>query len=259
VNNVFFESTILGIVQGLTEFLPISSSAHLVIIPYLLKIPPPSIFFDTCLHLGTLFAIIAFWFSRIKRITGSIFTFKMDEDLKLGFLIIIGTIPTAIIAALFKNRLEELFKSPKSIAFLLIITGVLLFLTRFSKEKKEKIGILDALIIGVFQGIAISPGISRSGSCISSALFLGIKREPAFDFAFLLGIPAILSAFILKLKDALEKKEAFFVLPFSIGTIVAFIIGLISLFFLSKIMKKGEIHYFSYYCWLFGILMICIL
>ncbi|MEW6006816.1 MAG: undecaprenyl-diphosphate phosphatase [bacterium] len=254
-----FNSIILGIVQGLTEFFPISSSAHSVIIPYLLKINPPSIFFDVCLHLGTLFAIIIFYFSRIKNITQSIFKLKRDEDAKLGFLIVIGTIPTGVIGALFKDTLEKLFESPIRVAFLLLITGVLLFLTRFFKERKEKMSVLDALIIGLFQGLAIAPGISRSGSCISSGLFLGLKRELAFDFAFLLSIPAILAAFILKLKDSLENKEAIFVLPYLSGTIIAFIIGLISLFFLSKIVRKGKIHYFAYYCWLLGILILCFL
>ncbi len=253
-----FDSIILGVVQGITEFFPISSSAHLVIVPHLLKMPPPSIFFDICLHLGTLFAIIVFWFSKIKNITISLCKLKRDEDAKFGFLIIVGTIPTVIIGILFKDTIEKLFESPIRVAFLLLITGVLLFLTRFSKERKEKISVLDASIIGTFQGIAIAPGISRSGSCISSGLFLGLKRELAFDFAFLLSIPAILAAFILKLKDALETKEAIFVFPYLAGTITSFIVGLISLFFLSNIVRKGKICYFAYYCWLFGILMICL-
>ncbi|MEW6679979.1 MAG: undecaprenyl-diphosphate phosphatase, partial [bacterium] len=201
------DSIILGIVQGLTEFFPISSSAHLVIIPSLLKIPFPSIFFDVCLHLGTLFAVIIFWFSKIKNITISLFKLKRDDDARLGLLIIVAMIPSGVIGALFKDPLEKLFESPIRVAFLLLVTGVLLFLTRFFKEKKEKINLFDALIIGLFQGLAIAPGISRSGSCISSGLFLGLKRELAFDFAFLLSIPAILAAFILKLKDSLEKKE----------------------------------------------------
>ncbi|MEW6102524.1 MAG: undecaprenyl-diphosphatase UppP [bacterium] len=255
----FFDSIILGILQGLTEFFPISSSAHLVIVPHLLKIGNPSIFFDVCLHLGTLFAVIVFWFSKIRNITISLFKLKRDDDARLGLLIIVAMIPTGVIGILFKDILEKLFESPIRVAFLLLITGILLFLTRFSKERKENMTILDALIIGLFQGLAIAPGISRSGSCISSGLFIGLKREKAFDFAFLLSIPAVLAAFILKLKDSLENKEAIFILPYLSGTIIAFTVGLLSLFFLSRIVRRGKIHYFAYYCWATSIFTICLL
>lgn len=254
-----FDAIILGIIQGLTEFFPISSSALLVIVPVLLKIPPPSIFFDVCLHLGTLFAVIVFWFKRISKITISLFTLKKNNDARIGIFIIIATIPTAIIAILFKEPLERLFESPLRVSLLLFITGILLFATRFFKEKKEDLNVLEALIIGLFQGIAIAPGISRSGSCISAGLFLGLKRECAFDFAFLLSIPAILGAFVLKLKDTLENKEAIFILPFAAGTIVATIVGFISLFFLSNIVRKGKIYYFAYCCWFLSILMVWLL
>ncbi|HAW49590.1 TPA: undecaprenyl-diphosphatase UppP [bacterium] len=252
----FFDAIILGIVQGLTEFLPISSSAHLVITPALLNIPFPSIFFDVVIHLGTLFAVIVFWFRRIKNITISIFRFEKNDDARLGFLIIIGTIPTVIIGFLFKDILDRLFESPIEVACFLLITGVLLFLTRFTKERKERMNILDAIIIGIFQGFAVVPGISRSGACISAGLFLGLKRKFAFDFAFLLSIPAIFAAFTLELKEVLEGKEPVFLFPYIAGFIVSFIVGLICLSLLARIVRKGKIHYFAYYCFLFGLFMI---
>lgn len=261
-----FDGIILGIVQGLTEFFPISSSAHLVIVPWILDIKAPSIFFYVLLHLGTILAMFVFWFKRIRAIfiktmlhlaKGKI---KMpeDADTRIGILIIIGSIPTGILGFLGKELFESVFELIKAIIICLFINSIILFLTRFTREKREDIGIKDALIIGLFQGIAILPGISRSGACISGALFLGLKRGLAFEFAFLLSIPAVLFAFILKLKDALGVGEAIFSLPYILAFIFSFIIGLFSLAFLSSIVRREKVYLFSYYCVFLGIIILCL-
>lgn len=262
-----FDSIILGIIQGLTEFFPISSSAHLVIVPNLLNIKTQTLFFDVFLHLGTLIAIFLFWFKRIKAIFIKTILFLLkgkirlpeEPDERIGILILIGSIPTGILGLLCKDLFETVFELVWVITICLFINSAILFLTRFTREKKEinNIRIRDALIIGLFQGIAILPGISRSGACISGALFMGLKRELAFEFAFLLSIPAILFAFILKLKDALDASEAIFSFPYILAFFLSFIVGFLALAFLSSIVRNGKIHLFSYYCFLLGIIMLC--
>ncbi|MBU1262504.1 undecaprenyl-diphosphate phosphatase [bacterium] len=258
---------ILGIIQGLTEFLPISSSGHLVLTKKLLGIEP-DIAFDVFLHFGTLIALFCFYIKRITAIfSGFIKSFgkreliKQDINARFAYLILVGTVPTFIIALFFKDTFESLFSEPRIVVSFLFITGLLLFATKiWSRETKGilEMGFLDAIIIGTFQGIAIAPGISRSGSCLSSGLFLGLKRETAFDFAFLLSFPAIIGAFLSKTKDMLEVGGGI-PLGYLMGAGVAFVFGLLSLFLLAKIVKGGKVHYFAYYCWAVGLLGLCLI
>lgn len=264
-----FDGIILGILQGLTEFFPISSSGHLVIVPWMLNMSSPSIFFDVFVHLGTILAIFVFWFKRIKAIFIKTIMFLAkgkikipeDPDSKIGMFIIIGSISTGILGFLGKDFFETVFGLIKVITICLFINSIMLFLTRFTHEKREikDMGIKDALIIGLFQGIAILPGVSRSGACISGALFMGLKRDLAFEFAFLLSIPTILFAFILKLKDALEIKEAIFSPSYLSGFGLSFIVGLLTLASLSFIVRRGRIYLFSYYSFMLGLIMLCYL
>ena len=255
------QAIFLGIVQGLTEFLPISSSGHLVFFQSLFGMEEPQLFFDVMLHFGTLLAVLVYFrrdISGIIRGIGSMLTGKRkdEEGIKFFFLILVATIPTGLMGFLFKDWFESLFSKPKIVGGMLLITGVILMLTRLKKNEGksiEKMKWIDALLIGVAQGIAIIPGISRSGATISMGLFCGLNRELAGRFSFLLSIPAILGATLLEFKKMDSAPDIATVL---IGTATAFVIGTIALAFLMRLIKAGGLFYFSYYCFGVGLLMI---
>ncbi len=253
--SILFQVIILGIVQGLTEFFPISSSAHLVILQHLFGIKRDVILLDVVLHAGTLLAIIFVFWKEILTIIKEIpFLFKKEgmerEGSRLFYLILAGTIPTLLMGALYKKEIESAFLSPKLAGSLLLFTASILFLTKFTREKSE-IKIVHAIIIGVFQGLALLPGISRSGATIASALALGWKREYAFKFSFLLSIPAVVGANILELLDL--KMRIINQWNLLAGFISSFVLGYLSLNILSPIVRKGKFHLFSIYCLIAGL------
>ncbi len=248
-------------VQGLTEFLPVSSSGHLVFFQSLLGFKEPPIFFDVMLHLGTLLAVVVYFGTDIwKIIEGIGSTFRKEEEnregAKLFLWIILATIPTGLMGILFKDWFESFFSRPKLVGGMLLITGLVLWLTRFAKREGKPLGRMgwfDAILIGIAQGVAIIPGISRSGATISMGLFCGLDRELSGKFSFLLSIPAILGATLLEYKKIGTVSDLGTVL---IGTAVAFGVGILALTFLMKIIKIGKLYNFSYYCCGMGILMI---
>jgi len=265
------QAILLGIIQGLTEFLPVSSSGHLVIFQHLFGLKEPELFFDISVHLGTLAAVIIFFWKEIRAIIIAILRFAgmyfkkevsfshiyEDIDTKLAFLIVVGTIPTAILGLLFHKVADLIFSSVVLVGFMLLLTGFLLFGTRWVKKKVgegvEHFSIKDALIIGLMQGIAIIPGISRSGSTIAVGLLLGLNRETAAKYSFLLSIPAILGAGVLGLKD-ISAYPAFTLKASLIGTFTSCIVGYSALRLLVYIVKKGRIHIFAPYCWFAGLM-----
>ena len=269
---MLIKSIILGAIQGLTEFLPISSSGHIVIFKSFLDIETHGVIWEISLHFGTLLAIFGVFHKDIfmilksicpsfkKLISGESITniFKDDIHTRIFFLIIIGTIPTVIIAFSFRSSFESLFNKPVVAGYMLLVTGTVLWFTRYclrSNSNKKNLGILDALIVGIVQGLAITPGISRSGTTIAAATFRGVDRETAARFSFLLVIPAICGAMAMMAKDAtaLKNGEIYFLI---IGSIVAAITGYVSLRILIKIVTIGKLHLFSYYCWPVGLLAI---
>ena len=185
-----WQAAILGLVQGLTEFLPVSSSGHLVIFQTAFKLEEAPIVFDTIVHLGTLIAVLVFFRKKLLKL-----------NKKQISLIAVGTVPAVIAGLIIEPFLEALFTSLVLTAGGLIFTGCILLTTKNLTQQKQELTIRQAIVIGVFQALAIIPGISRSGSTVCSALHLGIKRESAFFFSFLLAIPAILGAQVLQLKD----------------------------------------------------------
>jgi undecaprenyl-diphosphatase len=262
------QAVILGIVQGLTEFLPVSSSGHLVLFQHLFGMKEPELFFDICVHVGTLTAVILFFRKDLRDMAVSaarlsVLFFKKeisyhdlwkDPNTKFVILIIIGSFPTGIIGLLFKDIAEKMFSSVFIVGCTLIITGTFLWLTRGINKKSSDIkdfSAAQALIIGIVQGIAITPGISRSGSTIAAGLFLGLNREIAARYSFLLSIPAIMGAAILGLKDAGIHSLDTAIL---IGAVTAGIVGYLALTLLVYIVKKGQLYLFSPYCWLIGII-----
>jgi undecaprenyl-diphosphatase len=256
-----FQSIFLGIVQGLTEFLPISSSGHLVFFQFLFGMSEPQLFFDIMLHFGTLLAVIIYFKRDIRGIirgVGSILTGerKSEEGKKIFLLMFVASIPTGLMGLLLKDWFESLFSKPSIVGGMLLITGSILWLTRWVKKEGrfvEKMKWVDAILIGVAQGIAIIPGISRSGATISAGLFCGLNRELAGRFSFLLSIPAILGATLLEMRKIHSVSTVS--LPLT-GMAVAFGVGLLSLSLLMKIIKTGNISNFSYYCWAIGLLML---
>jgi len=260
------EGIILGIVQGLTEFLPISSSGHLVLAQSILGITEPPLFFDVMLHFGTLLAVIVFFRRDIWDIISSIFgrdpsksyrdtNFNSSKSARLfAWYIIIGTIPTLIIAFILKNTTEKAFSDPMIVSIMLIVTGIILWLSARVGQRGKQLNTVRAIIIGIVQGIATLPGISRSGSTISTALIAGIDGEQSARFSLLLSLPAIFGATILELKGVESINISIFTII--IGIFIAFVVGYISINLLVKILKRGRFSIFAYYCWAIGILSI---
>jgi undecaprenyl-diphosphatase len=257
---------LLGIVQGLTEFLPVSSSAHLVIAQSLLHgFRQPGILFDTVLHVGTLCAVIFFLRNTIYSLVMALLPATVQQTApdtaasvsvrrKIILNIVIATIITGIIGLSFKNEVEKLFASVAVSASLLIITGVLLFAAgRITKNGRGDgdITVCDSIIIGIAQGLAIMPGISRSGATMAFGIFRGLTGETAARFSFLLSIPAVMGAVILESRHvsllSLPDIEAYFM-----GFAAAAITGFLSLKLLFLMIKKWSLTIFAYYCWFVG-------
>ncbi len=248
---------ILGAIQGLTEWLPISSTGHLRIAEHFLGLEVP-ILFDVILHIGTLIVIFVFFRRDIKNIFSALvrFDFKTEYGRFIP-LIIVGTVPTALIGLVFGESIENTFQSVLPIATAFVLCGIVLYFTKAGKEKTDNIGYLAAVIVGVAQGIAIIPGISRSGATIAAALMLGIKREKAFKFSFLISIPAIIGALGLTLYTQFDELTTvglgWQVLA---GMVVATLVGYFALKLLWKILAKKKFHFFALYCWLLGAVLI---
>jgi len=251
----------LAIVQGLTEFLPISSSGHLVFFQSLWGMEKPQLFFDVTLHLGTLLAVIFFFRADIKRIFKDVKKAlngreTVGDGAKLLLWIVLATLPTGLMGVFLHDWFESLFVKPKRVGIMLLLTGMILWFTRYTKKEGRGLGQMkwwDSLLIGISQGFAIIPGISRSGATISIGLFCGLDRELSGKFSFLLSIPAILGATLLESRH-LETISS--PLMAVVGMIVAFGVGIFSLTFLMKIIRLGSIKNFSYYCFLMGGMMV---
>jgi undecaprenyl-diphosphatase len=248
------------VVQGLTEFIPVSSSGHLVFFQSLFGLREPQIFFDIVLHLGTLMAVVVFFRQDIWKMVHGIRQSLKEKEIhpsaRLLLWMILATIPTGLMGIFLKGWFESLFSKPKMVGGMLLITGLFLGLTRLAKKEGrtiERMTWIDSVLIGIAQGIAIIPGISRSGATISAGLFRGLDRELAGRFSFLLSIPAILGAIVLEFRKIGPSEQVGLSL---LGMAVAFGVGLFSLRFLMKVIKSGKLHNFSYYCWGMGILII---
>jgi undecaprenyl-diphosphatase len=254
------QTIILGIIQGTTEWLPISSTGHLRLTEHFsgLKVP---ILFDVLLHMGTLIVTLLFFRKDIKNILVALgkLDFKAENG-KLIPLIIVGTIPTALIGAIFGNAIEAFFSNLLPIAGAFVICGLVLYSSKIGSERKEVISYVAALAIGTAQGIAIIPGISRSGFTIAVALLLGTKREKAFKFSFLLSVPAIIGALGLTLY---EQHEALVLAGVGwteilVGVAVSMVIGYFALTLLRKIIANKKLYFFAFYCWLLSIVLVAL-
>ena len=247
------QAIILGLIQGLTEFLPISSSGHLVLFQKIFGINEPTLIFDTMVHIGTLAAVVTVLWKDILSMLKKPFQ-------KLTWLLIAGTIPTGIIAIMFKDSFEAMYKSGSTLGFEFLATGfIILFAERLNTGRKQvkETSYLDAAFIGIMQGAAIMPAVSRSGLTISGALLRNLDREFAAKFSFLLSIPAILGAAAFQIKDIVEAGSGSVITaPIAAGTIAAAVAGYFSIRFMIVLLKKGSMRYFSYYVFAIGALVI---
>ena len=264
------EAILLGVVQGLTEFLPISSSGHLVLFQNLLGFREPELLFDICLHVGTLLAVCAVYLRDIVSILGTLIRiptlaktdggyrnlYVTNEQVRIAVLIVIGSIPTAIIGLMFKDIAEHLFSSIGIVGCMLLVTGCLLWFTRKLETTGRSVKSMkarDALLIGITQGLAILPGISRSGSTISIALYLGIDRTTAGRYSFLLSIPAILGALLVSFDSDITQTTIPTVIIL-LGAAAATISGYLALKLLLLLVHRGKLYRFAPYCWMVGVI-----
>lgn len=248
-----FQSVLLGAIQGLAEFLPISSSGHLAIAQVLLGVQVPMLF-DITLHVATLAAICIVFRKRIAALFAVIWRVIIRkspesdaDDRKTILALLAATVVTGAIGFAIKDFAETL--TPFYIAVCLVITGVFLFVSgRYQPKTAVKApGLIQGVIIGIAQGIGVLPGISRSGITISASLLTGVERKSAGEFSFLLSIPAILAAFILKLKDADTLSGTVAAVPLIAGMVTAFVVGYISLKFLLGLINRGKLGWFAWY------------
>jgi len=276
------QALILGLVQGATEFLPISSSAHLVLVPWLLGWPGPGLAFDTMVHWGTLAALVAFfWRDLLSLARGwerslvtwralspqwkiiplrarGLATCRLDEpQARLAWLILFGTMPGALAGLLWEDFFEGLFSSPAKVAGLLLITGAILAASeRLGKRwrRVEDLNLLDSLLIGAAQACAIAPGISRSGATIAMGLLLGLKREAAARYSLLLAMPIILGAGLLQLFRLFEANPPISSLPpLVMGFLAALASGYLGIKYLLIYLRRGRLYPFAVYCWAAGL------
>jgi len=250
-----FHAILLGSIQGLTEFLPVSSSGHLVLLQHYLGFEGPDVVFDTCFHLGTLAAVCMCFRDDIRRMGCALFRLDFrSTSFRLFLLIFIGTIPTAVIGLVFRDFFEGLFSRIIPAALMLLVTGTLLYMADKVKKTRASAGIVrktDALVIGFVQGLSIFPGLSRSGSTISTGIFLGLERNSAARFSFLLSIPSIAGAGLLQMKRVVELDDGLWP-PLLLGTLVSSVTGYVAIKVLLRIVARQRLSLFSYYCWLVG-------
>lgn len=255
-----FRALVLGAVQGLTEFVPISSSAHLVLVPFVLGWPIPDVAFDVAVHLGTALAVLAYFRRDLVAMgagAGRTLAGRGDErDRALGrlaLLLAVGSIPAALAGLLLQGFFEDLFDQPEVVAILLLGTAALLLLGEWAYQHRgaqegrdlARIGMADALLVGALQAMAIAPGISRSGATITGGLLRGISREAAARFSFLLGLPAIVGAGLLKVPD-LEGGTS--VARAAAATGVSAVLGFLAIAFLLRYLRTGTMRPFAVYC-----------
>jgi len=250
---------LLGLLQGLTEFLPVSSSGHLVIAQHFFGgLGEQALVFDLLLHAATLVAVLIYFRQDLAGLLSCLFRRDAEAAMRrrLGWLIVVGSIPTGVIGLTFKDYFAALFSQAAWAAWMLLVTGGLLwFADRWPKGWKGvlQMGYAEALAVGVMQGLAIIPGISRSGSTIAVGIFAGMEREFAARYSFLLAVPAILGAVLLELRDLgglLESGNQF--VPALVGAAAALLSGYLAIGILMRVVVRQKLRYFAFWCWAIG-------
>ena len=254
------KSFILGIVQGLTEFLPVSSSGHIEIFKEVLNFSYDSengLFFTLILHLATAMSTLIYFWVDVKKIIYSLFKLKKDENFNFSLMIIVSMIPAGLVGFFFENKINQLFNGNLLlVGSMLIITSILLFVSDKINNLKKELTVMNAFVIGIAQALAILPGISRSGSTIATSLFLGINRDLAAKFSFLMVIPIIVgSSLKMIIYDNLVFEEVI-VINYIVGFLSALISGYYACKWMILLVRKSKLFYFSIYCLIVGLISI---
>lgn len=272
-----WEAIVLGLIQGLTEFLPVSSSGHLVLGQYFLGIQEQGIIFEVFVHLGTTLAILTVYRQRVLALigdgiaglkkpglyvealkSGEIEKKPGDDDilpsLRLIVYVAITMIPTGLAYIFFKDQLEASFNDPRLVCIMLLVTGTLLILLKLRPNPFGKLAIPKAVMIGVAQACALIPGISRSGATICASIYQNVDRKDAADFSFLMLIPVIVGATLVKTLEMFGSGETISFFPVLVGTIVAYFSGIWAIRVVLNFVQRGNLYYFAFYCYLIGIL-----
>ncbi len=258
-----FQAVILGLIQGFTEFLPVSSSGHLVLAQQLFGLNGDLMTFDIFMHFGTLLAVlVVFYRSIISILLGCragmksllleklppSYIYHNSYEVRMAAALVVGTVPAGLVGITLHHQIEALFSTTIPVLAALFVTGSILLITFLVKKGEDHIGFWRGLLVGIAQAIAIIPGISRSGSTISAALFLKVDRQEAGECAFLLSIPALGGATVLALKEFTSAAIHIPLHTIILGIAASFISGLFSLMLLMSIVRKGKIGYFGLYC-----------
>lgn len=252
-----FQALWLGVIQGLTEFLPVSSSGHLVLAQKLLGLQEPELLFDVSVHVGTLLAVVIYFWPDLWSMARGLWARDQEgrQGRRLLWLVVAGSVPTALLGLFLKDWFEAMFASTAAVGVALLITGGLLLATRWvprGDRGLERTGTGRALLVGLAQGLAITPGISRSGSTISVGLMLGLERRLAAHFSFVLSVPAIMGALLLQLLH-LDATRQVNLAPLLVGAAASAVTGYLALRFLLRVVQRGKLHLFAPYCLLLGI------
>lgn len=253
------QGILLGILQGLTEFLPVSSSGHLVIFQDLLGVRQPGVTFEILVHFGTVLSVIWVFGNDILRLLTNFY--KERQERHFALMLLLGIVPTGLIGYFFRGLFERFYESTISVGFMLLVTGAIIYTLcciQAGRKNEKTMTAADALIVSVAQGLAIIPGISRSGSTITTAMWRGLDRETAVRFSFLVSVPVILGATIFELKDLGTEGLTQLSGGMIFGTIAAFLAGVLAIKIFIRLLQRGRFHYFAYYCWFAGILTIAL-
>lgn len=255
-----WKAIVIGIVQGLAEFLPISSSGHIVITEFLLGVRPfpegmkGDVAFEVVLHVGTLLSVIVYFWPRLWRMVFSLWTPELKEERRWIWFLFLATLPAVILVLTpLKDSLFGVYKNPVLVCGLLIVTGALLLIPRFIKVKEGELGWKAAVAMGLGQALAILPGISRSGSSITAGLLSGVNPSKAAEFSFLMSIPAIVGGVVFELDAMKDIVQGELLVPYLLGALAAFLSGLFAVSVVLKAIRRGKFQYFAYYCFAAGL------
>ncbi len=264
----WWQATLLGLLQGLTEFLPVSSSGHLVLAQYLFGLDAAmaeEVTFEVFVHFGTAMSILTVYWKRITAMTATTLRsvanptmlgaqYRESEEMRLAVLVLVSMIPTAIVYVIFKDNLEAAFADPRLVSGMLMVTGVLLLLTGLRRNPSGEVNGIKALVIGIAQSVAMIPGISRSGATICTGIYMNVDRVKAADFSFLMVLPVILGATLLKALEMFDTPSAVGPVALLLATAVAYVSGVWAIRVVIQFVKRGNLRVFAYYCLVVGLI-----
>lgn len=261
----WWEAFLLGLVQGITEFVPVSSSGHLVLGQHLLGLgaDQADITFEVFVHFGTVLSIFTVYGNEVADLVGEAWAgirqpslvstrYHEHDTFRLGVFILITLIPTGVVYLLFKTEIEQAFGSPRFTCAMLLVTGLLLLLTLLRPRPDGALSPVKSFVVGVAQSAAMIPGISRSGATICTALYQNVEAERSANFSFLMLLPVVIGATLLKGVELAERGLTAEWLPLFIGTTVAYVSGVVAIYVVLDFVRRGNLQYFAYYCFLVG-------